>query len=332
MFDPDKLDARTLEEAFHCVRIHLEGTDHSVRFPDYLTGKFENLDLNAIFTLYGHPYDQEEIWKPKKVLPQRSTKQEMIKVDTEGEIISGTLKMRREKWYGKETWNEYWFVLKYPVLECYKTKGDEKPFKMLELQWEEEEEDEESIFTKLWHKISKKEENDSQNGEKLEDANENQEEEKEKEPEKESAEVCLFKEKQNAFQIESKEENWELEASNYQSREEWMGWIKATSIFDPKIYEKQQEKKKRLKRNPKNNKKEKKKKKEKEQPQQKKKKQQLTNGSVMEIKKKKSSKKETKEEIVHVEVEVEDVEVEESPKVSQKSTKTKKNKRRTTDE
>lgn len=93
------------------VRVHLEGNDHTVHFPNYTTGKFENVQPGVLYTIYGHPYVADEIWKgeiffsnvilyltfkiflARTIIPNRSLKQEMVKVPTEGEIYSGKLKL-----------------------------------------------------------------------------------------------------------------------------------------------------------------------------------------------------------------------------------------------
>ena len=40
---PEQVNAMNLETRFHLVRIHLEGSDHTVHFPDKETGDFKNL-------------------------------------------------------------------------------------------------------------------------------------------------------------------------------------------------------------------------------------------------------------------------------------------------
>ncbi len=57
LYDIDKVDVTSLEEDFRLVRIHLEGSDHSAKFPDKYSGRFEHLHPS------GHGYNKEEAWK-----------------------------------------------------------------------------------------------------------------------------------------------------------------------------------------------------------------------------------------------------------------------------
>ena len=42
-----------LEKRFHMVKLHLEGNDYSVKFPDKFTGEFQGLKQGVIYTLWG---------------------------------------------------------------------------------------------------------------------------------------------------------------------------------------------------------------------------------------------------------------------------------------
>ena len=80
-YNPQEVYAKSLEEEFQLVRTHLEGTiiifaspftqswgsDHSAQFPNKESGKYENLKLNIIYTIYGHPYNKYATWKPQRV-------------------------------------------------------------------------------------------------------------------------------------------------------------------------------------------------------------------------------------------------------------------------
>jgi hypothetical protein len=57
--------ARDVEESFKLVRCHLEGNDHSARFPDKETGLYDKIDPKVEYTVYGHPYHADQIWRPK---------------------------------------------------------------------------------------------------------------------------------------------------------------------------------------------------------------------------------------------------------------------------
>lgn len=140
-------------------------------------------------------------------------------------------------------------------MECYENKGDAKPVKTLELQWEDEEE-EEGIFSKCWAKVTGK-------------AAEEKKEEEEEDDKKglcfcsiflqhqqnpltlinktifflEGAEVCTYKEVTNAFEVQTDDGDWQLQAQNYVAREEWMSWIGATAAFNERLYAKQEARK-----------------------------------------------------------------------------------------
>ncbi len=47
------------------VKCHLEGRDHSAKFPDKETGYYPKLDIRYSYSVYGHPYNPNQTWKPK---------------------------------------------------------------------------------------------------------------------------------------------------------------------------------------------------------------------------------------------------------------------------
>jgi len=244
-FEIAKVNARDVEEAFKIVRTHLEGNDHSVRFPNHQNGAYQKLNSKVLYRVYGHPYSADEIWKPKQ-LPTRTTNQEMIEVDTEHVIYSGNLKKLTShfpSFLRKDTWDEAYFEIKYPKLIAYKHKGDEKPLMELELRVEKEDEDDDDKDKKKKDddKDKKKDSKEEKNEEKKSDAKEEEAEEKK---EFEEAETALSKEADNAFEVRSGDGDWILQASNYSTREAWMSWLNAAARFDPKKFKSEQERKK----------------------------------------------------------------------------------------
>jgi len=198
-----------VEEAFQLVRIHLEGNDHTVRFPNPETGIFEKLQENVIYHVYGHKYDIEEIWKPRKVI-SKSGKMEMIEVSTDKPIFSGKLKRLFKRFLRSDQWKDCYFVLEYPTLKCYQQEGDSKPIDEFGLREKSNGSDNEGDTAPS---------------------------------ESDFAETSLYKDAENGFQVILGDEIWVLQAPGYRNREDWMYWINITSFFDNKKWEKIQEKK-----------------------------------------------------------------------------------------
>jgi len=205
-----------VEEAFQLVRIHLEGNDHTVRFPNPETGIFEKLQENVIYHVYGHKYDKEEIWKPRKVI-SKSGKREMIEVSTDKPIFSGKLKRLFKRFLRSDQWKDCYFVLEYPTLKCYQQEGDSKPIDEFELREKSNGSDNEGDTAPS---------------------------------ESDFAETSLYKDAENGFQVILGDEIWVLQAPGYRNREDWMYWINITSFFDNKKWEKIQEKKREEEANP----------------------------------------------------------------------------------
>eukprot|EP01116_Phalansterium_solitarium_P023047 TRINITY_DN7876_c0_g1_i1.p1 TRINITY_DN7876_c0_g1~~TRINITY_DN7876_c0_g1_i1.p1 ORF type:complete len:279 (+),score=93.98 TRINITY_DN7876_c0_g1_i1:162-998(+) len=121
-FKLHNVTARDVEETFRLVRCHVEGTDHSVAFPNKQTGLYERLNGRATYSVYGHTYSATETWKPR---PKVDRNAKLI-VPRDETVIEGDLQ-RLHKGFFTKRWEHHYFTLKYNVLEMWRKKEDKKP-------------------------------------------------------------------------------------------------------------------------------------------------------------------------------------------------------------
>lgn len=53
IFPEYSVNAIELENKFRLVRVHLEGSDNCVKFPDKSSGEFHDLKQDVIYTIWG---------------------------------------------------------------------------------------------------------------------------------------------------------------------------------------------------------------------------------------------------------------------------------------
>jgi len=109
---PKAPDALKLEKEFKLVRIHLEGKNHSVLFPNKQTGEFDNIDATVPYIVYGHPFNESDTWKPKQDIKRDDD--EFVPADQV--IYEGKLKIFKKSFFGKGKWEEKKIELKYQEL------------------------------------------------------------------------------------------------------------------------------------------------------------------------------------------------------------------------
>jgi len=99
---PKAPDALKLEKEFKMVRIHLEGKNHTVLFPNKQTGEFDNIDATVPYIVYGHPFNESDTWKPKQDIKRDDD--EFVPADQV--IYEGKLKIFKKSFFGKGKWEE----------------------------------------------------------------------------------------------------------------------------------------------------------------------------------------------------------------------------------
>ncbi len=88
-FPSDEVTAHVLEEEFHLVRTHLEGSDHSAHFPNKTTGIYDKLKPSVIYIVYGHPYNKWAVWSPQAKTPdsRRISSQSLVESSKESLLL-----------------------------------------------------------------------------------------------------------------------------------------------------------------------------------------------------------------------------------------------------